>query len=118
MNTLKIAKVFEKHNYTESEVELIVEALEQKSNLATKEDLQVVKEELTRDIQSVKEELTKDIQSVKEELTKDIQSVKEKVSLLQGSASTLIKFMWIVVGLLGSVVVTVLLAVIKYLFFS
>ena len=46
---------------------------------AVKDDLQNVKDELKNDVQNVKDELKNDVQNVKDELKNDVQNVKDEL---------------------------------------
>ncbi len=49
-------------------------------HLATKADVQAVRDELSADVQAVRDELSADVQTVREGLSADVQTVREGLS--------------------------------------
>jgi hypothetical protein len=69
LNTHAVVKKFTQHGFTEEHAELIVDAInDQNDQLATKNDLAMLKAELKADITEVKVELKADISLLKEEM--------------------------------------------------
>lgn len=73
LNTHAVIKKFTQHGFTEEHAELIVDAInDQNDQLATKNDLIMLKTEL-------KAELKADITEIKAELKGDISSLREEI---------------------------------------
>lgn len=69
LNTHAVVKKFTQHGFTEEHAELIVDAInDQNDQLATKNDLIMLKTELKADITEIKAELKGDISSLREEI--------------------------------------------------
>lgn len=80
LNTHAVVKKFTQHGFTEEHAELIVDAInDQNDQLATKNDLIMLKTELKADIIKLKAELKADITEIKAELKADIFSLKEEI---------------------------------------
>lgn len=80
LNTHAIVKKFTQHGFTEEHAELIVDAInDQSDQLATKNDLAMLKTEIKGDINELKAELKADIIEVKTELKADISLLKEEM---------------------------------------
>jgi hypothetical protein len=73
LNTHAVVKKFTQHGFTEEHAELIVDAInDQSDQLATKNDLAILKAELKADINELKAEL-------KTEFKTNISSLKEEI---------------------------------------
>ena len=80
LNTHAVVKKFTQHGFTEEHAELIVDAInDQSDQLATKNDLAMLKTEIKGDINELKAELKADITEVKAELKADISLLKEEM---------------------------------------
>jgi hypothetical protein len=80
LNTHAIVKKFTQHGFTEEHAELIVDAInDQSDQLATKNDLAMLKTEIKGNINELKAELKADITEVKAELKADISLLKEEM---------------------------------------
>jgi hypothetical protein len=80
LNTHAVVKKFTQHGFTEEHAELIVDAInDQSDQLATKNDLAMLKTEIKGDINELKAELKADITEVKVELKADISLLKEEM---------------------------------------
>jgi len=80
LNTHAVVKKFTQHGFTEEHAELIVDAINNQSDqLATKNDLAMLKTEIKGDINELKAELKADITEVKVELKADISLLKEEM---------------------------------------
>lgn len=80
LNTHAVVKKFTQHGFTEEHAELIVDAInDQSDQLATKNDLAMLKTEIKGDINELKAELKADIIEVKTELKADISLLKEEM---------------------------------------
>jgi hypothetical protein len=91
LNTHAVVKKFTQHGFTEEHAELIVDAInDQSDQLATKNDLIMLKTELKANITEIKAELKGDISSLKEEI-KEI-----KIDLLKW----MIPFFLTIIGLI------------------
>lgn len=76
LNTHAVVKKFTQHGFTEEHAELIVDAInDQSDQLATKNDLAMLKTEIKGNIT----ELKADITEVKAELKADISLLKEEI---------------------------------------
>ena len=81
LNTHAVVKKFTQHGFTEEHAELIVDAInDQSDQLATKNDLAMLKTEIKGDINELKAELKADITEVKVELKADISLLKEEMT--------------------------------------
>jgi len=84
LNTHAVVKKFTQHGFTEEHAELIVDAInDQSDQLATKNDLAMLKTELKADITEVRAEISEvrsdlkaEILKVKSELKEEIKEVK------------------------------------------
>ncbi len=80
LNTHAVVKKFTQHGFTEEHAELIVDAINNQSDqLATKNDLAMLKTEIKGDLNELKAELKADITEVKVELKADISLLKEEM---------------------------------------
>ena len=80
LNTHAVVKKFTQHGFTEEHAELIVDAInDQSDQLATKNDLAMLKTEIKGDINELKAELKADITEVKVEVKADISLLKEEM---------------------------------------
>ena len=80
LNTHAVVKKFTQHGFTEEHAELIVDAInDQSDQLATKNDLAMLKTEIKGDINELKAELKADITEVKVEVKADISLLKEEI---------------------------------------
>jgi hypothetical protein len=80
LNTHAVVKKFTQHGFTEEHAELIVDAInDQSDQLATKNDLAMLKTEIKGNINELKAELKADITEVKVELKADISLLKEEM---------------------------------------
>ena len=80
LNTHAVVKKITQHGFTEEHAELIVDAInDQSDQLATKNDLAMLKTEIKGDINELKAELKADITEVKVELKADISLLKEEM---------------------------------------
>jgi Fe2+ transport system protein B len=80
LNTHAVVKKFIQHGFTEEHAELIVDAInDQSDQLATKNDLAMIKTEIKGDINKLQAELKADITEVKAELKADISLLKEEI---------------------------------------
>jgi len=80
LNTHAVVKKFTQHGFTEEHAELIVDAInDQSDQLATKNDLAMLKTEIKGDLNELKAELKADITEVKVELKADISLLKEEM---------------------------------------
>lgn len=80
LNTHAVVKKFTQHGFTEEHAELIVDAInDQSDQLATKNDLAMLKTEIKGDINELKAELKADITEVKAELKADISLLKDEI---------------------------------------
>lgn len=69
LNTHAVVKKFTQHGFTEEHAELIVDTInDQSDQLATKNDLAMLKTEIKADIIEVKTDLKKDISDIKSDL--------------------------------------------------
>ncbi len=77
LNTHAVVKKFTQHGFTEEHAELIVDAInDQSDQLATKNDLAMLKAELKADITELKSEILE----VRAELKADITNVRAEIS--------------------------------------
>ena len=84
LNTHAVVKKFTQHGFTEEHAELIVDAInDQNDQLATKNDLAILKTELKTDINELKVELKTDINELKVELKADITALKTDIYNLE-----------------------------------
>lgn len=71
LNTHAVVKKFTQHGFTEEHAELIVDAInDQSDQLATKNDLVMLKAELKSEILEIKSELREEIKDIKIDLLK------------------------------------------------
>lgn len=71
LNTHAVVKKFTQHGFTEEHAELIVDAInDQSDQLATKNDLAMLKTELKSEILEIKSELREEIKDIKIDLLK------------------------------------------------
>ena len=64
-------------------------------HLATKADVQAVRDELSADVQAVREGLSADVQAVREELSADVQAVREELSSVKYDTLWLKRLFWV-----------------------
>ena len=64
-------------------------------HLATKADVQAVRDELSADVQAVRDELSADVQTVREELSADVQTVREELSSVKYDTLWLKRLFWV-----------------------
>ena len=64
-------------------------------HLATKADVQAVRDELSADVQAVRDELSADVQTVREGLSADVQTVREELSSVKYDTLWLKRLFWV-----------------------
>ena len=64
-------------------------------HLATKADVQAVRDELSADVQAVREGLSADVQTVREGLSADVQTVREELSSVKYDTLWLKRLFWV-----------------------
>ncbi len=80
LNTHAVVKKFTQHGFTEEHAELIVDAInDQSDQLATKNDLAMLKAELKADITNVRAEISEVRSDLKAEILKVKSELKEEI---------------------------------------
>ena len=112
LNTHAVVKKFTQHGFTEEHAELIVDAInDQNDQLATKNDLAILKTELKTDINELKVELKADITSLKTDIYNlelkleskiehEISEVKSEIKAINTNIKWIIAIGLLIVGIL------------------
>ena len=83
IDTLTLKETFENNGFSANQASTLSHAMNElskdKDNLATKEELHEVRNELKNDIKEVREELKNDIKEIREELKNNIKEVREEI---------------------------------------
>jgi hypothetical protein len=81
LQAVQVYNILRNKDFSDDEAQLMAGAYEHNENLATKDDIAKVKDELKGDIAAVKADLTK----VKDELKGDISKIREDMLKMEGS---------------------------------
>ena len=112
LNTHAVVKKFTQHGFTEEHAELIVDAInDQNDQLATKNDLAILKTELKTDINELKVELKADITALKTDIYNlelkleskiehEISEVKSEIKAINTNIKWIIAIVLLIVGIL------------------
>ena len=112
LNTHAVVKKFTQHGFTEEHAELIVDAInDQNDQLATKNDLAILKTELKTDINELKVELKADIIALKTDIYNlelkleskiehEISEVKSEIKAINTNIKWIIAIGLLIVGIL------------------
>jgi hypothetical protein len=112
LNTHAVVKKFTQHGFTEEHAELIVDAInDQNDQLATKNDLAILKTELKTDINELKVELKADITALKTDIYNlelkleskiehEISEVKSEIKAINTNIKWIIAIGLLIVGIL------------------
>ena len=96
LNTHAVVKKFTQHGFTEEHPELIVDAINDRATLATKNDIAMLKTELKANIT----ELRTDIRNLKLKLESKIESINSNLESIKTNIKWIIAIGLLILGIL------------------
>lgn len=101
LNTHAVVKKFTQHGFTEEHAELIVDAInDQNDQLATKNDLAMLKTELKADISNLELKLDSKISNLDSKIEYEISEVKSEIKAINTNIKWIMAISLLIVGIL------------------
>ena len=101
LNTHAVVKKFTQHGFTEEHAELIVDAInDQNDQLATKNDLSILKTELKADISNLELKLDSKISNLDSKIEYEISEVKSEIKAINTNIKWIMTIGLLIVGIL------------------
>lgn len=101
LNTHALVKKFTQHGFTEEHAELIVDAInDQSDQLATKNDLVMIKTELKTDISNLELKLDSKISNLDSKIEYEISEVKSEIKAININIKWIMAISLLIVGIL------------------
>ena len=101
LNTHAVVKKFTQHGFTEEHAELIVDAInDQSDQLATKNDLAMLKTELKADISNLELKLDSKISNLDSKIEYEISEVKSEIKAINTNIKWIMAISLLIVGIL------------------